>query len=386
MKKWKITLYIAIFLFLVLIYFVTSEAVLETQNWKAFDLDYTGKEGVISSYGTLLAALLSSLSIIILAYTILFQRKEAVEQAKRYEDDTITQRNRFKKQFKLQKKQFKAEREREERNVKLDLFYKLQLVDVFLETNISHIEETGIELKKFFEMEKLHPLKMNMLYFLVNKEIAKLIEMDSLSIFKAFKLFFKDDNWTKKFNQLFNIVGFYYDALEELRVKHDYHKKDKFNRKIKIADDLKMIMDFGVKIVDRYRKVYGETYLTYPFSNLINNFIPAYYSILDEDAENKRETDLDDLSQNLLKLFLTEAMNIRREIGFDELGTEDLVSMISSLRKDIYKLKFDCEYFANDCEIRYNLYFNVENKHFKELKELKEYINSNLREIQIEDL
>jgi len=387
MKIWNIIISTIGILLAILIFFITREAVVETQNWMLFDIDFSGKEGIISGYGSLLSALLSSLSIFLLVYTILFQSKEVIKQEKRFSEEAIDQEKRFRKQLKLQKKHFKAEKNRNESNENLDLFYKLKLVEIFLGSIISHIEDTGKEVKQFFEKEKANPLNMNMLFFLVNKNMGKLIEMDHLSIYKSFRKFLnKGDEWTKKFSELFNSVGFYKDALEELRDNYKYHNKDKFSRKSKISEDLRVIMNNGVSIIEKYKKTYGEGYLNYPFSNLINNFIPEYYKILEDDSENSRETDLDNLSQNLLLNFIKEAMYIRSKDGFDDLGSAELISLVSSVRKDIAKLKFDCIYFANDCEDRYNTYFSLESKYLKVLIGIKNFISEGIEVIDVEKI
>ena len=208
MKKWRLIVVLISLLLAAGIFVITREAVLETENWKFLDLDYLGKADVISSYGSLLAGLLSSISIILLVYTILFQSKESKEQTIRFESESTKQERRFRKAHKLQKKQFKAEQRREERKEKLDLYYKLKLIGVFLESIINHVEKTGVELRRFYLAEESKPLNMNMLYFLVNKSMTKLIEMDYLSIFIAFKEFFhnREEDWTKNFNNLFGLV------------------------------------------------------------------------------------------------------------------------------------------------------------------------------------
>ena len=170
-----------------LVLYISIEAILETQNWSWFDIDFTNKDKVISGYGALLAAIVSTFSIILLVYTIYLQIKESRKQAKR-----------FRKEYKLQKQQFEEEKRREERKEKLDLYYKLKLISVFLESIIDHIEKTAIEIKRFFDAESENPLGMNKLYFLVNKSMSKLIEMDYLGIFIAFKEFLQgEEDWTE---------------------------------------------------------------------------------------------------------------------------------------------------------------------------------------------
>jgi large-conductance mechanosensitive channel len=356
--------------------FITIQAVVETENWKIFDIDYTNKEKVISGYSALLGAILSSLSIIFLVYTIYLQNVESKKQKKR-----------FKKEHKLQKQQFEIEKLREEKKERANKFSLIKLISVFLDSVIKHIEETSVELLNFIEAEKENPIKMNTLFFLVNKSITKLIEMDHLSIFKGFEYFFIDDReWIQKYQRLFNSVGFYNDALLELRTNYDYHKTNKFSRKKKIGVDLKNLMDESSRFLNRNRNELTENYLEYPYVKIINEFIPAYYEYLNEYQSTGEETDFDHLSQNLLKRFLEKCAVIRKQIGFDDFGIEEIITQVSSIRKEIWSLKNDCIYFANNNEERYKAYFSPESSSLIKLKELKSFLDKRIEIIEVKKI
>ena len=182
------------------------------------------------------------------------------------------------------------------------------------------------------------------------------------------------------------MVWFYKDALDELRANFKYHKDDKHSRKAKISDELKSVLNKGANIIDIYRNEYGDGYLEHPFSSLINEFISVYYRVIEEDSKAKRETDLDELSQGLLLEFIEEAMGIRSRFGFDDFGSRELTGAISSIRKDIAKLKIDCLYFAENCKNRDEDYFSPESIQLTKLKELKSYIDRKLGEINPDTL
>ncbi|TXD53638.1 MULTISPECIES: hypothetical protein [unclassified Polaribacter] len=129
-KKNKVisTILVACFFILCLLVFITVQAIVETENWKFFDIDFINKENIISGYSALLGAILSSISIILLVYTIYLQSAESKKQKKR-----------FKKQHALQKKQFDSEKliaENKERSSKFSL---IKLISVFLDSIIKHI-------------------------------------------------------------------------------------------------------------------------------------------------------------------------------------------------------------------------------------------------------
>lgn len=356
-------------IFISLLVFITIQAIVETENWKPFDIDFTNKEKVISGYSALLGAILSSLSIILLVYTIYLQIIESKAQ-----------KIRFQKEYSLQKEQFENEKIREENTERENKFLLIKLISVFLDSIIKHIEETGKELSKFIIEEKKSPLKMNMLFFLVNKSISKLIEMDHLSIFKSFSEFFSDKKeWIEKYQLLFNSVGFYNDALLELRANYDYHKTDKFSRLKKIGEDLANLMEESARLLNRYRHDQPEHYLKYPYAKAINEFVPKYYEYLEKYQSTGLETDFDHLSQNLLKEFIIECMEIRKDIPFDNYGIEEIVTQVSSIRKKIWQLKNDCIYFAENNQERFTAYYFSESKNLIELKELKKYLDKKIK-------
>jgi len=366
-------LFICIIIISILI-FITTQAIVETENWKFFDIDYTNKEKVISGYSALLGAILSTLSIILLVYTIYLQNLESKKQKKR-----------FNKEHKLQKEQFEIEKLREENKERSEKFSLLNLISVFLDSIIKHIEETSVELLNFIKAEKENPIRMNTLFFLVNKSISKLIEMDHLAIFKGFEYFLiNDKEWIEKYQRLFNSVGFYNDALLELRTNYDYHKTNKFTRKKKLGEDLKNLMDESSRLLNRYRNELPNTYLEYPYAKIINEFIPAYYQYLYQ--SKGEETDFEELSQNLLEDFVLKCMNIRKKIGFDNFGIEEIVTQVSSIRKEIWSLKNDCIYFANNLEERFNAYFSPESLSLIKLKELKSFLDESIELIEVKKI
>ena len=60
---------------IIFLIWVSIEAITETENWKFFDLDFENREGVISSYGSLLAGLLSLVSILFVLLDLTYQRR-----------------------------------------------------------------------------------------------------------------------------------------------------------------------------------------------------------------------------------------------------------------------------------------------------------------------
>jgi|GEM_PF-2058871 len=370
-KKFSKIIIGSCFLVLVFLAFISWQAVIETENWKWFDLDYTNKNQVLSGYSALLSATFSSLSIILLVYTIYLQNRESRLQSKR-----------FKKEYRLQKEQFEENKHREERKERSRKLSVLKIVSVFLESIIKHIEETGVELKNYVAAEKQNPLGFNMLYFLVNKVIGKFVEMDYQIIFNSYDEFFDDDDWPTEFQQLLNSVGFYNDALLELRANYTSHSKEKQSRKLKISNDLKELMDSGAKILNKYKESFDH-HLEYPYARLINELIREYYDILGHDEKSGNETNFDVISGHLLYNFVKGAMDIRIQLPFDNLGIEEMVSMASSIRKEIWRLRFDCEHFAKNNQLRYDSFFSQDSENLRRLKLLKRKIDDRINNINV---
>ena len=172
---------------------ITFQAITVNKNWQWF-IDFKKENNTISSYGSLAAAIVALLSTILLIYTILTQ----ILQFKK-------QNEQFKKQFELQQKQFDEEKRRAEYEERKDMYFKLQLIDVFLVSFIRHIKTMSKEISQCFQFEKENPILHVNLQFDVNRDAERLDKMESLSMFKVFQHFFEknDENWIRNFNDLF---------------------------------------------------------------------------------------------------------------------------------------------------------------------------------------
>ena len=78
--------------------------------------------------------------------------------------------------------------------------------------------------------------------------------------------------------------------------------------------------------------------------------------------------------------FLSEAMKLRDNPGYEKRVCRKPVVTAANIRKDINEIEFHCVYYAKDIEKQFNEYFSEENKHLKELKKLKKAIDKKLNE------
>ncbi|MFH6961322.1 hypothetical protein ACHRVK_01895 [Flavobacterium plurextorum] len=349
MKKIKIfknILYTIIVFAFVSIFVITTNLINETENWKFFGIDFENKDGIVSSYGTLIGGLLAFLSILFVLLSLLEQRQQVIKE-----------------------KQQMIDQEKE------DLLDKLRLLSSFFKSSIDNIILQGEEMKKFFVPEKEFPSEMNKMYFTTNKNFTRVIDLDTLSIYKAINMYFgQTSDWEKMFLNIYSIFDFYSEALIELKRKYESQIKFKVKEQRKISNDLKLLLNKGANLVDEY-KINFEDYLNYPWSDLMNGFTPAYYSYLNECEEKKEPTSLRFISDNLLLPFLKNSMDIRRDFGYDEYGSRGIVGLASDIRKRINEVEAHCKNYAEDIEYQYLNNFVEKNENLIKLEEYKQKID-----------
>lgn len=341
-KKVNILFYgvsIAIVLFIVII---TYKLIFKTENPALFDIDFDKKEHIVSSFGSLVGVLLTFLSIVFVIYTI-------IQQKEQYNNDKFIE----------------AKKEKEA------LFDRLKLVHNLLNEISKHIAETGIEMEAFFRIEIEKPLGSNVMSFYTNRNYYRLLELDYQSIFSAFQEFSTDEDKTKSFNNLYKKVDFYSESIIEQKEKYQYHIKDKYERKQKIAYELNSIMDDASKMIEEYKSEFSTNhgYQLNPWYKLLNGLIAFYYERIPEDDE----VDFEIIEKEVLLLFLQEADAVRKEIGFEKL-TQDLVLKVAGIRKQLYSIKMESINFGQQMKRRYNDYFSSESTSFNELNKLNEEI------------
>lgn len=322
---------------------LTIQAVYETEDWAWFKMDYVGRGGVISSYGTLIGGVLAFLSILF----VLFQVYEQREQIQQEQQEKV------------------ADYQEELRN-------RLMLMSFFIDSLINDIIRHGERMKDYFEKEKTFPSTMNTMYFTVNGNFSRVVEMDVLSSYKAFQFYFNaEENWEKLFLNTYNLIDFYSEALNELKTKYSLHIGDKVKEQKEISNKIHEFLKMGASLVDEYLLEYNkETYLSHPWPALMNKIVPEYYFYLEE-CQNKNEVaNFRYLSDNFFLPFLNAAMIIRKEEGYDSYGSRELVERASFIRKKINEVEGYAIQYAEDIEKQFVHYFSKENSNIKELEEI----------------
>jgi len=333
-----------------LILIFTFDVISETENWSFLNIDFKNKNNIVSAYGTLIGGILAFLSILFLLYGLLEQRKQI-----------------------LNEKEFR------EINKNLELQDKLKLLSSYLKSTTKTIIIQGEILKEFFTKEKESPSVMNTMYFNANENFNRILNMDSLSIYKAIRKNFADDKkWENLFLNIYSLIDFYSEGLKDLKLKYESHINSKFSEQKKVADRTNELLELSSELVDNYKNDFPDDYLKYDWVILANNFTNEYYAYLNECDKTKKPTNFRTVSDNLLLPLLENAMILRKEIGYKYSVSRKLVVEASIIRKKINEIEFQCIHYARDIEVQYNQYFNKENTHLNELLRIKEKIDNKI--------
>lgn len=109
--------------------------------------------------------------------------------------------------------------------------------------------------------------------------------------------------------------------------------------------------------------------------------MPAYYSYVNECVEKKEQTNFRLLSDNFFFKFISIAMEIRAEEGFDDFGSEDLVDIASTIRKKIFEIEMYSLQYAENVEYYFNEYFNFECDFYKDFDKIRKQIEKKVASI-----
>jgi len=343
--QYKMIIKVVLSLTIALIVFLTFQAIYETDNWEPFNIDFDSRNHIILAYGSLLGGILAFLSILFVLYQV-------------YE----------------QSQQILTEKEEAKNENKQDLRDRLLLLINYLKVLEKDIIEQGERMKDFIDSESENPSKMNTMYFNTNKNFERVIEMDILSNFKAFQLFFEEDekDWQKQFINLYEISDFYNEVFKEMKKKYNSHIDDKVKKLKSISLDMRNLLDSNSRLVDRYMEEYGkDEYLHFSWSNLMNKYTHAHYTYLDEVKKEGEYPEFRHISENLLLVLIEQAMILRKDEGYDNKGSRNIIESASTIRKDIWEVEEYSRQYAEDLKKLFENYFCSDNKSLNELKSIK---------------
>jgi len=140
---------------------------------------------------------------------------------------------------KIQREQFQKTLNKNIIDEKIDCYYKLKLLKLDVEQILKDIELRTTKINEFITYEVETPFQMNLLKRQSLKHYDRVINVDRLSVYKGFEIFLSGDNeWIKKFNNLFALFDYLHEAFENIYSIVDNHNNDTYKDKISIREEL----------------------------------------------------------------------------------------------------------------------------------------------------
>ena len=203
----------------IFLFWLSKEAISETENWKFFDFDFTNKDGVISSYGSLLAAILSFIAILLVLLDLFYQRRlKAIENEEKEAALIESQRD------------------------------KLNIIVLFVKQLRKDVVDQNKTALKYVEIETNNPTEINRMSFLPNTYPKLILDVDRVRFYDAIQHFQPSEDWKKLYVDLYKITDFYDKSFDELRKKHQIHLDKKFKHCRELAIALDEFIDINSEI------------------------------------------------------------------------------------------------------------------------------------------
>ena len=350
--KWLLVICIAFLLW------VSREAVLETEDWKLFDFDFKNREGVISSYSSLLAAILSFVAILFVLIDLFYQRR--IKESEKEQNFYST-----------------LQGYRDNLNI-------IELFTSELKKDATVFYESLIEYSK---KEILHHTEMNRIGFLPNtypNTYPKLIlDVDRGMFYEAIKHYQPSDDWKKLYVDLYKLADYYDKVFDELRIKHQIHldKKFRHSREIAIALDefIDISQDIRNKVIMIYRDrevhIMSDSY--YPFLQRIKELIteissqnPTDEQRLSPDFVNPASIEVwhDKVFQPVFHSILA----LWNEHGQDDYNLNSILVKVQMLTREYSRLKQDSLDYAQHIKDYATRYFKEDSSQIIRLTEINE--------------
>ncbi|WP_420553245.1 hypothetical protein [Tenacibaculum aiptasiae] len=287
--------------------------------------------------------------------------------------------------------EFEKDRTEKIEDERKDCLNKLNLLKVDLGTIKNDINLKATEIKKYYEEERNNPFKTNNLLRTPSKKYTRVLEIDRLSIFKGFSYFLnKNTDWIKDFSNLYNILDFLPEFFDDIYEKHEAHSKDLFQKKMNIRDNLIQLMNELSKFINLYLSENNrETYLSYKASRLANETVARYYNIINsnfnDDNQPINETDFEEINENVLLFFITNALELKKTKAYDD-RLNPIIQFCGDLRKYLFEIKQRSFEFSESVESQYNslMIDNESNKsYYTIIDNIHEMLRSELENLTI---
>lgn len=281
---------------------------------------------------------------------------------------------------KLQREQFFKSLKSRSIADKIDCYYKLQLVKNDLDKAIQDIDQRTNTLSTFKRAQNENPYGLNVLNRSLLKHYDRLLNIDRLSIFKGFKIFFNStDDWLNKFNNLYNATDYIPEAFKEIYRIVDEHNKEIFDIKNNVRLDLIALEEHGVNFIN------SNGGMNTPTNNIVRNYLNSYRAEVKRSNTARNETNfvtintiLQDLCDKVIDFFSVKDFN--EELSqFSNEASHILIIMNSIVQKSD---QLDCQ-----LEIVINSMIGTDNTSVRDrLNDVSELIGNRFSEITLEQL
>lgn len=268
---------------------------------------------------------------------------------------------------KIQKLQFLQSLQKEEDKEKLDSLYNLQILQLDIENTIKNIDENVENIKSFINASEKNPHKTNILFRTSLKQYERIKQIPRQMVFRGFDLYVSsvESEWTIKFNDLYNIIDYTPEALNNIYTIVQRHNSEIFTIKNRIREELINIEKRCIKQLKAQKSREFHIY----FSKSIEEYLINYQKERDNSIREQRESDFKYIKQILEKLindYNQEAKNL--------LAPEIEYPFISSLKNIIKQL--------NDIEQKTSLLLPEIRKGLFTLKDKDKSVYSRLIQIK----
>ncbi|MEI6866547.1 hypothetical protein [Flavicella sp.] len=346
--SWSI--YFFTFSTLILLAWITFKAASATENWSYFQLDFKEKHTIISSYGTLLAAALSFISILFVLMDLMYQKRLKHEE--------------------IENKEIEAKKKLKD---------NLEITKLFLEHLTTNCTLQSVEFSKFIVSENQNPTQMNLISFYPNTFPKLILNVDKKAIFEALNLFKPSEDWKKLYVKLYQLVDFYDKSYAELSEKNKIH----YSNKYKLSKNISELVDEFIDEVSKKRNQIIEDKET-------DKSKPnPYFDLLDfvqtkaiEVTEKRKNMDNSELLENgdpasmtiwrkdILQPFFDASLSLRNSFGSDNYKFEVLLNLAQALIRKIDILTTDSVNYVENIEQYNNSYYIEDSENIKKLKEI----------------
>ena len=283
---------------------------------------------------------------------------------------------------KLQREQFQKTLNKNNIDEKIDCFCKLNLLKLDIEHIEKDIESRVSSIKEFIQKEEENPFRMNLLKRALLKHYDRTMSVDRLSIYKGFKIFLShDEEWIRKFSNLYNILDYLPEAFKKIYDIVDYHTRDISEDKLIIRNELIKFEEECVRVINRN---------TLEKNNIQSNkflvsVLQTYRKQIKSTAEANMETDFLNII-NILETFNKNVKKYYEEIGYyaelenlSYIASNILIKM-NYIRQKTNQTTSELKSFLN------GIIGEKKDSTNNKLKEVSELINSSLEKTTVDEI